>query len=50
MNIYPGMEFDISVLTGDVAENWKTMLTEIQLKLIKEARNFQKAWSVGLFW
>ena len=36
VNIGPGMEFDISVLTGDVAENWKTMLTEIQLKLIKE--------------
>ena len=36
VNIGPGMEFDTSVLTGDVAENWKTMLTEIQLKLIKE--------------
>ncbi len=29
VNIGPGMEFDTSVLTGDVAENWKTMLTEI---------------------
>lgn len=36
------MEFDISVLTGDVAENWKTMLTEIQLKLIKEGQKFSK--------
>ena len=38
----PGMEFDTSVLTGDVAENWKTMLTEIQLKLIKEDQKFSK--------
>ena len=30
------------VLTGDVAENWKTMLTEIQLKLIKEGQKFSK--------
>ena len=45
------MEFDTSVLTGDVAENWKTMLTEIQLKLVKEDQKFsKKAWSVGLFW
>ena len=36
------MEFDTSVLTGDVAENWKTMLTEIQLKLIKEGQKFSK--------
>ena len=42
VNIGPGMEFDISVLTGDVAENWKTMLTEIQLKLIKEGQKFSK--------
>ncbi len=42
MNIGPGMEFDISVLTGDVAENWKTMLTEIRLKLIKEGQKFSK--------
>ena len=27
---------------GDVAENWKTMLTEIQLKLIKEGQKFSK--------
>ena len=27
---------------GDVAENWKTMLTEIQLKLIKEDQKFSK--------
>ena len=42
VNIGPGMEFDTSVLTGDVAENWKTMLTEIQLKLIKEDQKFSK--------
>ena len=42
VNIGPGMEFDISVLTGDVAENWKTMLTEIRLKLIKEGQKFSK--------
>ena len=42
MNIGPGMEFDTSVLTGDVAENWKTMLTEIRLKLIKEGQKFSK--------
>lgn len=42
VNIGPGMEFDTSVLTGDVAENWKTMLTEIQLKLIKEGQKFSK--------
>ena len=41
-NVGPGMEFDTSVLTGDVAENWKTMLTEIQLKLIKEDQKFSK--------
>ena len=27
---------------GDVAETWKTMLTEIQLKLIKEGQKFSK--------
>ncbi len=42
VNVGPGMEFDTSVLTGDVAENWKTMLTEIQLKLIKEGQKFSK--------
>lgn len=42
VNIGPGMEFDTSVLTGDVAENWKIMLTEIQLKLIKEGQKFSK--------
>ena len=42
VNIGPGMEFDTSVLTGDVAENWKTMLTEIRLKLIKEGQKFSK--------
>ena len=42
VNIGPGMEFDTSVLTGDVAENWKTMLTEIRLKLIKEGQKFLK--------
>ena len=42
VNIGPGMEFDTSVLTGDVAENWKTKLTEIQLKLIKEGQKFSK--------
>ena len=42
VNIGPGMEFDTSVLTGDVAENWKTMLTEVQLKLIKEGQKFSK--------
>ena len=42
VNIGPGMEFDISVLTGDVAENWKTMLTEVRLKLIKEGQKFSK--------
>ena len=42
VNIGPGMEFDTSVLTGDIAENWKTMLTEIQLKLIKEGQKFSK--------
>ena len=48
VNIGPGMEFDTSVLTGDVAENWKTMLTEIQLKLIKEGQKFsKKAWVSG---
>ena len=42
VNIGPGMEFDTSVLTGDIAENWKTMLTEIRLKLIKEGQKFSK--------
>ena len=42
VNIGPGMEFDTSVLTGDVAENWKTMLTEVRLKLIKEGQKFSK--------
>ena len=35
-------QFDTSVLTGDVAENWKTMLTEVRLKLIKEGQKFSK--------
>ena len=47
VNIGPGMEFDTSVLTGDVAENWKTMLTEIQLKLIKEGQKFSKSLVSG---
>lgn len=47
VNIGPGMEFDISVLTGDVAENWKTMLTEIRLKLIKEGQKFSKSLVSG---
>ena len=42
VNVGPGMEFDTSVLTGDVSENWKTMLTEIRLKLIKEGQKFSK--------
>ena len=42
VNIGPGMEFDTSVLTGDVAENWKTMLTEIRPKLVKEGMKFSK--------
>ena len=42
VNVGPGMEFDTSVLTGDVAENWKTMLTEVRLKLIKEGQKFSK--------
>ena len=42
VNIGPGMEFDTSVLTGDVAENWKTMLTKIRLKLTKEGQKFSK--------
>ncbi len=51
VNIGPGMEFDTSVLTGDVAENWKTMLTEIRLNLSKGPKfSKKKAWSVGLFW
>ena len=42
VNVGPGMEFDTSVLTGDVAENWKTMLTEIRPKLVKEGQKFSK--------
>ena len=42
VNIGPGMEFDTSVLTGDVTENWKTMLTEIRIKIIKEGQKFSK--------
>lgn len=42
VNVGPGMEFDTSVLTGYVAENWKTMLTEIRIKLIKEGQKFSK--------
>lgn len=41
-NVGPGMEFDTSVLTGDVTENWKTMLTEIRIKIIKEGQKFSK--------
>ena len=47
VNIGPDMEFDTSVLTGDVAENWKTMLTEVRLKLSKRARNSQKSLVSG---
>ena len=51
VNVGPGMEFDISVLTGDVAENWKTMLTEIRTKAYQRGPEIlKKAWSVGLFW
>ena len=42
VNIGPGMEFDTSVLTGDVAKSWKTMLTEIRPKLVKEGMKFSK--------
>ena len=42
VNVGPGMEFDTSVLTGDVSENWKIMLTETRLKLIKEGQKFSK--------
>lgn len=42
VNVGPGMEFDTSVLTGDVTENWKTMLTEIRLRIIKEGQKFSK--------
>ncbi len=42
VNVGPGVEFDTSVLTGDVAENWKTMLTEIRPKLVKEGQKFSK--------
>ena len=42
VNVGSGMEFDTSVLTGDVAENWKTMLTEIRPKLVKEGQKFLK--------
>ena len=42
VNVGPGMEFDTSVLTGDVTENGKTMLTEIRLKIIKEGQKFSK--------
>ena len=32
VNVGPGMEFDTSVLTGDVAENWTApTITEIDL-------------------
>ena len=42
VNVGPGMEFDASVLTGYVAESWKTMLTEIRPKLVKEGMKFSK--------
>ena len=42
VNVGPGVEFDTSVLTGDAAENWKTMLTEIRPKLVKEGQKFSK--------
>ena len=42
VNVGPGMEFDASVLTGDVAKSWKTMLTEIRPKLVKEGMKFSK--------
>ena len=35
-------QFDTSVLTGDVAKSWKTMLTEIRPKLVKEGMKFSK--------
>lgn len=42
VNVGPGMEFDASVLTGDVQENWKTMLTGIRPKLAEEGMKFSK--------
>ena len=42
VNVGPGMKFDVSVLTGDVTENWKTMLTEIRPKLVKDGQKFSK--------
>ena len=49
VNVGPGMEFDASVLTGDVAENWKTMLTEIRPKIVKEGKNLLNRNIIILF-
>ncbi len=42
VNVGPGMEFDASVLTGDIAESWKTMLAGIRPKLVEEGMKFSK--------
>lgn len=48
VNVGPGMTFDLSVLTGDIAEQWKTMLQGLRPKLIASASQFSVAmgqWS-----
>lgn len=48
VNVGPGMTFDMSILTGDIAEQWKAMLTGLRPKLIAEGTKFSVAmgeWS-----
>lgn len=48
VNVGPGMTFDMSVLTGDIAGQWKTMLQGLRGKLIAAGSRFSVAlgqWS-----
>ena len=48
VNVGPGMTFDMSVMTGDIAEQWRTMLTGLRPKLIASGSRFNVAmgqWS-----
>lgn len=40
VNVGPGMEFDMSVLTGDVAGQWKEMLQQLRGTLAADSENY----------
>ena len=42
VHVGPGMEFDASVLTGDIQANWREMLQGLRPKLAAEGMKFSK--------